>query len=50
MNAFAEAAANFGAECVLTGAQHASGTDRIAEVVRAPRLCGARHHREPAGR
>jgi 3-deoxy-manno-octulosonate cytidylyltransferase (CMP-KDO synthetase) len=29
------AAANFGAECVMTGAQHASGTDRIAEVVRA---------------
>ncbi|MDP9012488.1 MAG: 3-deoxy-manno-octulosonate cytidylyltransferase [Pseudomonadota bacterium] len=29
-----ETAANFGAECVLTGAQHASGTDRIAEVVR----------------
>ncbi|MDP8983950.1 MAG: 3-deoxy-manno-octulosonate cytidylyltransferase [Pseudomonadota bacterium] len=30
----AETAVNFGAECVLTGAQHASGTDRIAEVVR----------------
>jgi len=28
-------AANFGAECVMTGAHHASGTDRIAEVARA---------------
>jgi 3-deoxy-manno-octulosonate cytidylyltransferase (CMP-KDO synthetase) len=31
-------AANFGAECVMTGAQHASGTDRIAEVVRLRRF------------
>jgi len=30
-----EAARRFGAECALTGAHHASGTDRIAEVVRA---------------
>jgi 3-deoxy-manno-octulosonate cytidylyltransferase (CMP-KDO synthetase) len=30
-----EIAANFGADCVLTRAEHASGTDRIAEVVRA---------------
>lgn len=30
-----EAAQGFGADCVLTSAQHASGTDRIAEVVRA---------------
>jgi 3-deoxy-manno-octulosonate cytidylyltransferase (CMP-KDO synthetase) len=28
------AAAGFGAECVMTAAEHASGTDRIAEVVR----------------
>lgn len=30
-----EAAASFGADCIMTGAQHASGTDRIAEVARA---------------
>lgn len=30
-----DAAANFGAECVLTSTRHESGTDRIAEVVRA---------------
>jgi 3-deoxy-manno-octulosonate cytidylyltransferase (CMP-KDO synthetase) len=30
-----EAAQGFGADCVLTSPQHASGTDRIAEVVRA---------------
>ena len=29
------AAANFGADCVMTSNRHASGTDRIAEVVRA---------------
>lgn len=29
------AAANFGADCIMTGAHHASGTDRIAEVARA---------------
>ncbi|HWJ35489.1 MAG TPA: 3-deoxy-manno-octulosonate cytidylyltransferase [Steroidobacteraceae bacterium] len=29
-----EAAENFGAECVMTSTEHASGTDRIAEVVR----------------
>jgi len=29
------AAQGFGADCVLTSAEHASGTDRIAEVVRA---------------
>jgi 3-deoxy-manno-octulosonate cytidylyltransferase (CMP-KDO synthetase) len=29
-----DAAQRFGAECLLTSAQHASGTDRIAEVVR----------------
>ena len=29
-----DAAAGFGAECVMTSARHASGTDRIAEVVR----------------
>lgn len=29
------AASEFGAECIMTSAQHASGTDRIAEVVRA---------------
>jgi len=30
-----QAAAGFGAECILTSAQHASGTDRIAEVAHA---------------
>jgi len=30
-----EVAQNFGADCVRTSATHASGTDRIAEVVRA---------------
>jgi 3-deoxy-manno-octulosonate cytidylyltransferase (CMP-KDO synthetase) len=29
------AACQFGADCLMTSAQHASGTDRIAEVVRA---------------
>jgi 3-deoxy-manno-octulosonate cytidylyltransferase (CMP-KDO synthetase) len=29
-----QAAAHFGAECVMTSARHASGTDRIAEVAR----------------
>jgi 3-deoxy-manno-octulosonate cytidylyltransferase (CMP-KDO synthetase) len=29
------AAAKFGADCVMTSAQHVSGTDRIAEAVRA---------------
>jgi 3-deoxy-manno-octulosonate cytidylyltransferase (CMP-KDO synthetase) len=29
-----DAAQGFGAECVMTSAKHASGTDRIAEVVR----------------
>jgi 3-deoxy-manno-octulosonate cytidylyltransferase (CMP-KDO synthetase) len=29
------AAARFGADCLMTSAQHASGTDRIAEAVRA---------------
>ncbi len=29
-----EAAAAFGADCVMTSAQHASGTDRVAEVAR----------------
>jgi 3-deoxy-manno-octulosonate cytidylyltransferase (CMP-KDO synthetase) len=29
------AAGRFGADCLMTSAQHASGTDRIAEVVRA---------------
>ena len=33
-----EAAQRFGADCVLTDPQHASGTDRIAEVVRARRF------------
>lgn len=28
-------AANFGADCVMTSLRHASGTDRVAEVVRA---------------
>ena len=28
------AAVKFGADCVMTGSQHASGTDRVAEVVR----------------
>jgi 3-deoxy-manno-octulosonate cytidylyltransferase (CMP-KDO synthetase) len=31
----AEAARGFGADCVMTSPQHVSGTDRIAEVVRA---------------
>jgi 3-deoxy-manno-octulosonate cytidylyltransferase (CMP-KDO synthetase) len=30
-----EAAADFGADCVMTSPLHASGTDRVAEVVRA---------------
>src|SRR5882672_7066259 len=30
-----DAAQHFGAECVLTSTQHTSGTDRMAEVVRA---------------
>jgi 3-deoxy-manno-octulosonate cytidylyltransferase (CMP-KDO synthetase) len=29
------AASSFGADCVMTSTQHASGTDRIAEVIRA---------------
>jgi 3-deoxy-manno-octulosonate cytidylyltransferase (CMP-KDO synthetase) len=32
------AAMKFGADCIMTSPQHASGTDRIAEVVRAKRL------------
>jgi 3-deoxy-manno-octulosonate cytidylyltransferase (CMP-KDO synthetase) len=32
------AAAQFGAECIMTSPDHASGTDRIAEAVRARRL------------
>jgi 3-deoxy-manno-octulosonate cytidylyltransferase (CMP-KDO synthetase) len=32
------AARGFGAECMMTAADHASGTDRIAEVVRAQRF------------
>jgi 3-deoxy-manno-octulosonate cytidylyltransferase (CMP-KDO synthetase) len=31
-------AAKFGADCLMTSAHHASGTDRIAEVVRARRF------------
>ena len=34
------AAAKFGADCVMTSADHASGTDRIAEAVRAKGLAG----------
>jgi 3-deoxy-manno-octulosonate cytidylyltransferase (CMP-KDO synthetase) len=34
----ADAARSFGADCVMTSPQHASGTDRIAEVVRAKQL------------
>ncbi len=34
----ADAARDFGADCVMTSPQHNSGTDRIAEVVRARRL------------
>ena len=34
----AAAARAFGADCVMTSPQHNSGTDRIAEVVRAARL------------
>src|SRR5580692_11349439 len=30
-----DAARGFGADCLMTSRQHASGTDRIAEVVRA---------------
>ncbi len=33
-----KAASGFGADCVMTAAGHASGTDRIAEVVRARAL------------
>jgi 3-deoxy-manno-octulosonate cytidylyltransferase (CMP-KDO synthetase) len=32
------AAAKFGADCMMTSADHASGTDRIAEAVRSRRL------------
>ena len=32
------AASKFGAECLMTSAHHASGTDRIAEAVRAKRF------------
>ena len=34
------AAAGFGAECVMTSALHASGTDRIAEVARLRQFAG----------
>jgi 3-deoxy-manno-octulosonate cytidylyltransferase (CMP-KDO synthetase) len=34
------AALGFGAECVMTGAHHVSGTDRIAEVARARAVAG----------
>ena len=34
----AELARGFGAEVVLTAAEHASGTDRVAEVARLPRF------------
>lgn len=34
----AEAAQGFGADCVMTSPQHASGTDRVAEVVRTRQL------------
>jgi 3-deoxy-manno-octulosonate cytidylyltransferase (CMP-KDO synthetase) len=34
----ADAARSFGADCLMTSPQHASGTDRIAEVVRSKRL------------
>ena len=34
----ADAARDFGADCVMTSREHNSGTDRIAEVVRAGRL------------
>ncbi len=34
----ADAARDFGADCVMTSPQHNSGTDRIAEAVRAGRL------------
>ena len=34
------AARAFGADCVMTSKQHASGTDRIAEVVRARGFTG----------
>jgi 3-deoxy-manno-octulosonate cytidylyltransferase (CMP-KDO synthetase) len=33
-----QSAQSFGADCVMTSPQHASGTDRIAEVVRVKRL------------
>lgn len=33
-----EAAGGFGAECIMTSAHHTSGTDRIAEVVRARKM------------
>ncbi|HEY4443176.1 MAG TPA: 3-deoxy-manno-octulosonate cytidylyltransferase [Steroidobacteraceae bacterium] len=33
-----DSARGFGAECLMTSAEHASGTDRIAEVVRAKGL------------
>jgi 3-deoxy-manno-octulosonate cytidylyltransferase (CMP-KDO synthetase) len=36
----ADAARGFGADCLMTSPQHASGTDRIAEVVRAKGLAG----------
>ncbi len=35
-----DAALGFGADCIMTRVEHASGTDRIAEVVRARGLAG----------
>ena len=38
MSAFAPRRSKFGADCVMTSPNHVSGTDRIAETVRAKGL------------
>jgi 3-deoxy-manno-octulosonate cytidylyltransferase (CMP-KDO synthetase) len=43
-------AAAFGADVAMTSPQHASGTDRIAEVVRARGFAPRGDRGQPAGR